>query len=93
MVSIIENDFPQSVKTTKPEGGMFLWLELPNNMSSTELFEKAYEENVAFVPGMPFYAVDAQENTLRLNYSNSDISSIEKGMKALGSLIAKSIAE
>ncbi len=87
MVEMIEKYFPQEVKTTKPEGGMFLWATLPESVSSTDIFEKAYEKNVAFVPGMPFYANENKHNTFRLNYSNSSDEAIEKGIKRLGLII------
>ncbi len=91
MVSMIEKHFPSCVKTTKPEGGMFVWVSLPSGLSAMDLFEKAYEKNVAFVPGLPFYANCECENTFRLNYSNSDNESIEKGIVILGELIKDSL--
>ncbi|HML27168.1 MAG TPA: PLP-dependent aminotransferase family protein, partial [Methanomethylovorans sp.] len=53
MVSMMAEHFPESVRYTKPEGGMFLWVTLPEGVSSLELFDLAIEENVAFVPGDP----------------------------------------
>jgi len=91
MVSMIKSSFPDCVKITEPEGGMFIWVELPKGLSAMELFERAYDKNVAFVPGTPFYAVTTDDNTLRLNYSNSNNESIEKGIKILGELIKESI--
>jgi 2-aminoadipate transaminase len=63
MINAIEKYFPKEVKFTRPEGGMFLWVTLPNNMSAMDLFHKAVEKNVAFVPGFPFYAREKVENT------------------------------
>jgi len=91
MVSMIKSSFPDCVKITEPEGGMFIWVELPKGLSAMELFERAYDKNVAFVPGTPFYAVTTDDSTLRLNYSNSNNESIEKGIKILGELIKESI--
>ena len=85
MVSLIEEQFP--------EGGMFLWITLPENLSSMELFNQAIKENVAFVPGSPFYVGGGGENTLRLNFSNSDKEKIEEGIKRLAGIINKVIAE
>ena len=62
---------PQGVQCTKPEGGMFLWVTLPEGVSSVELFDLAIKEKVAFVPGKAFYADGSGDNTLRLNYTNS----------------------
>ena len=93
MMEMIDKHFPQEVKTTNPQGGMFLWVSLPNGLSSTSLFEKAYENNVAFVPGTPFYAKDIQDNTFRLNYSNSNMEKIEKGIKRLGDILKEQITK
>lgn len=84
MVSMIKKYFPSDVKYTKPEGGMFLWVTLPDGMSSMELFEVAIKENVAFVPGEAFYSSNPEQNTLRLNFSNSNEKKIEEGIKRLG---------
>jgi 2-aminoadipate transaminase len=89
MVSMIQKYFPSNVKYTKPEGGMFLWVTLPEGMSSMELFEVAIDENVAFVPGEAFYVDNPELNTLRLNFSNSDENKIEEGIKRLGNVIKK----
>lgn len=87
MVSMIEEYFPENVKYTKPEGGMFLWVTLPEGLSSMDLFDLAIKENVAFVPGQAFYADGSGENTLRLNFSNSNEEKIEEGIKRLGKAI------
>jgi 2-aminoadipate transaminase len=87
MVSAIEQHFPDGVRYTKPEGGMFLWATLPEGISSLELFDSAARENVAFVPGAPFYVDGGGASTLRLNYSNSDEATIEEGIKRLGKAI------
>ncbi|MHC4488701.1 MAG: aminotransferase-like domain-containing protein, partial [Planctomycetota bacterium] len=79
MVSMIQKQFPEEVKFTKPEGGMFLWVTLPESLSSLRLFDLAKEENVAFVPGNAFYVDGGGNNTLRLNFSNSDEERIEEG--------------
>ncbi|AND83798.1 aminotransferase class I/II-fold pyridoxal phosphate-dependent enzyme [Clostridium tyrobutyricum] len=89
MVSMIERYFPEGIKSTKPEGGMFLWVTLPEGISSLELFDLAAKENVAFVPGDPFYVNVKGSNTLRLNYTNSDEKSIEEGIKRLARAIGK----
>ena len=87
MVSMIEEHFPENVKYTKPEGGMFLWVTLPEGLSSLDLFEIAIKENVAFVPGKAFFADGSGDNTLRLNFSNCDEEKIEEGIKRLGNAI------
>ncbi len=89
MLTAIEEFFPSEVRVTKPEGGMFLWATLPEGVVSMDLFDKAIKQNVAFVPGKPFY-VEADdyrgggENTMRLNFSNADAATIREGIKRLG---------
>jgi 2-aminoadipate transaminase len=89
MVKMIEESFPASVECTRPEGGMFLWVTLPENMSSLELFDRAIKNDVAFVPGQAFYANGGGYNTMRLNFSNSDEERIVEGIGRL----ARSIEE
>ncbi|HEX3012709.1 MAG TPA: PLP-dependent aminotransferase family protein [Methanobacterium sp.] len=91
MVSMIEEYFPENVEYTKPEGGMFLWVTLPEGLSSMDLFELAIKENVAFVPGQAFYVDGSGINSLRLNFSNSNEEQIEEGIKRLGNAIKKLI--
>lgn len=93
MISAIEKYFPKEVTFTKPEGGLFLWVTLPKNIKAIDLFYKAVKENVAFVPGFPFYAREKVENTLRLNYSNVNEKMIDIGMKTLGNLIKQMMEE
>ncbi len=84
MVRMIREHFPAGVRCSEPEGGMFLWVTLPEGFSSMDLFDMAIKEKVAFVPGRPFYVDGSGENTLRLNFSNSSEERIEDGIKRLG---------
>jgi 2-aminoadipate transaminase len=84
MVAAVERYFPDEAKCTKPEGGMFLWVTLPQGIPSLDLFELASKEHVAFVPGAPFYVDGGGTDTLRLNYSCSDEAAIEEGIRRLG---------
>lgn len=68
---------------------MFLWVTLPEGVSAMELFQLAIEENVAFVPGETFYTEDPEINTMRLNFSNSNVEEIAEGIKRLGKAIEK----
>jgi 2-aminoadipate transaminase len=92
MVKAIEKYFPKEVKITKPEGGMFLWAELPAGVSSLTLFELAIKRNVAFVPGSPFYANGGGENTMRLNYSCTNEEKIDEGIKRLADAVKELMA-
>ncbi|MCK9151279.1 PLP-dependent aminotransferase family protein [Methanobacterium alcaliphilum] len=93
MIKMIEEHFPPQVKYTQPEGGMFLWVTLPEGTSSLELFDRAIEENVAFVPGQAFFAEGNGENTMRLNFTNSDDKGIEEGIKRLGNVIKERLSQ
>jgi 2-aminoadipate transaminase len=84
MIEAIRINFPEGVGYTKPEGGMFLWITLPEDISSLDLFESAVGHKVAFVPGNPFYTYDVKTtNNLRLNFSCVDEKMIETGMLRL----------
>lgn len=83
MVQAIQKYFPENVKVTIPEGGMFLWVTLPEGQTALELFDLAAKEKVAFVPGEPFYTTEEKSRTLRLNYTNADSETIEEGIKRL----------
>jgi 2-aminoadipate transaminase len=87
MLDMIAEYFPPEVQATQPEGGMFLWLTLPEGMSALDLFNQALEFNVAFVPGEAFYTDGGGTNTLRLNYSNADEAKIQEGMLRLGEAV------
>jgi 2-aminoadipate transaminase len=89
MVQSIREYLPEGVKHTAPEGGMFLWVTLPEGVSSMDLFELALEEKVAFVPGETFYTENPERNTMRLNFSNSSEEEIVEGMKRLGNATRK----
>ncbi len=87
MMDAMDKYFPSTVKYTKPDGGMFIWVTLEEGMSALELFQKAMEVKVAFVPGDPFYTDKTNVNTLRLNYTNSSPEVIEEGIKRLGKIL------
>lgn len=87
MIGAIKEHFPPGVQCTNPEGGMFLWVTLPEGTSSMRLFEAAIAKKVAFVPGTPFYVDRKDTNTLRLNFSCSDEPTIVEGIRRLGDSI------
>jgi 2-aminoadipate transaminase len=89
MVRMVEESFPPEVRCTRPEGGMFLWMTLPDGMSALDLFERAIQEKVAFVPGQAFFTDGGGANTLRLNFSNADEERIQEGMRRLSRVFAK----
>jgi 2-aminoadipate transaminase len=87
MIDSIKKYFPKGVSCTEPEGGMFLWVTLPEGISSMELFEIALKNKVAFVPGNPFYADERNVSSLRLNFSCVDEQTIIQGIKRLADSI------
>ncbi|MDY6932522.1 MAG: PLP-dependent aminotransferase family protein [Halobacteriota archaeon] len=87
MIDAIEEHFPDGVRFTKPEGGMFIWVKLPNGSSSMKLFDAAIKNDVAFVPGVAFYAGEVENETFRLNFSNTSEEEIKEGIKRLGCII------
>lgn len=92
MLKVMEESFPEGVKYTKPEGGMFLWVTLPEGFSSLELFHRAINEKVAFVPGQAFFADGSGGNTMRLNFSNSDPERIVEGITRLSKSVKEMMA-
>jgi 2-aminoadipate transaminase len=88
MLSALTEFFPAGVKWTKPEGGMFIWVTLPAHIDSTKLLEEAIKQNVAYVPGAPFYANAPQHNTFRLSFVTVPPEKIRAGVAILGKLIA-----
>ncbi len=86
MLECLDN-FPEGVSFTRPEGGLFIWAELPGETDAVKLLGKAVEKKVAYVPGTYFYTGDNKLNTLRLNFSNSTEEQIDTGMHILCDLI------
>ena len=91
MLAEMEASFPVTCRWSKPEGGMFVWVELPEGVDATQLLAKAVAQKVAFVPGAPFYTNEGRPNTLRLNYSNSSPEQIRIGIKRLGDILTEEL--
>lgn len=87
MLDAMEKYFPENIKYTKPRGGLFIWVMLPETEDSKEILQRAIEEKVAFVPGQPFHAHGEVRNAFRLNYSNMPEDRIEEGIKRLGVIL------
>lgn len=93
MLRAMEENFPPEVTWTRPQGGLFLWVTLPEGMNCHQLFEVAIKENVAFVPGDSFYASNGHDDEgrrhFRLNFSNASPEQITEGIRRLGVAIKK----
>ena len=88
MLDAMQEHFPTGVSWTKPEGGMFIWVTLPQQVDAMKLLEQSLAARVAFVPGAPFYANDPATNTLRLSFVTVPPERIREGIAVLGKLIA-----
>ncbi len=87
MLNALEKYMPKNVKWTSPEGGMFIWITLPEDMNGDELFEAAKAEKVCFIPGSKFYPKGQEKfNVIRLNFTFADPDTIEEGVKRLARL-------
>ncbi|MBE6229776.1 MAG: PLP-dependent aminotransferase family protein [Bacteroidales bacterium] len=87
MLECLEKYMPESVRWTKPEGGLFLFVQLPEGYDTKELFKMAIDQNVAFVIGEAFFCDDSGKNTMRLNFSFMDDANIDEGIKRLATAI------
>jgi 2-aminoadipate transaminase len=93
MLAALKEHFPTSVTWNQPEGGMFIWVQLPQGMNSLTLLEKAIARHVAFVPGAPFFANNPEPNTLRLSFVTVPPEKIGRGIEILGRLIAEELQQ
>ncbi|MFL6213351.1 MAG: PLP-dependent aminotransferase family protein [Blastocatellia bacterium] len=89
MRNAIETYFPSETRWTRPEGGLFLWVELPERVNAREVFEEALKQKVAFVTGDAFFANEARHNFMRLNFSNQQPEMIEEGIKRIAGVLKR----
>jgi 2-aminoadipate transaminase len=91
MLASLEQHMPEGVEWNRPEGGMFVWVKLPKHgdkhIDTMKLLEQSIEQHVAFVPGGPFFANEAEHNTLRLSFVTVPPAKIDEGIAKLGALI------
>jgi 2-aminoadipate transaminase len=92
MVERIKAEFPPEVACTEPEGGMFLWVTLPEGCSAFDLFDLCIKEKVAFVPGEPFFVDGSGKRTMRLNFSNADPEHIVEGISRMAKAVKELLA-
>ncbi len=92
MFAALRQYFQIGASWTEPEGGMAVWLRLPERVNSNELLAQAQQQGVYFTPGPRFYAGGAQANTLRLSFTTATPAQIETGVKTLGKLVEKLMA-
>lgn len=86
-LSGMEKEFPAGASFTRPQGGLFTWVTLPQDMNARKVLELALKEHVAFVPGGAFFPSSCHENTMRINFSNMSEDRITEGIKRLGRIL------
>lgn len=89
MLESIDKYFPAGVKHTVPDGGLFTWVELREDLDAAVILQEALKENVAYVPGGSFFPNGGHPNYFRMNYSCMDEDKIVEGVKRLGKVLAK----
>ncbi|MFN2627972.1 MAG: PLP-dependent aminotransferase family protein [Gaiellaceae bacterium] len=91
LLEVLEEELPGEAAWTRPEGGYFLWLELPEAIDATELNERARAAGVAFVPGSAFFLGDRGRSTARLSFSFPSVDEIREGAHRLGGLVREAL--
>jgi len=89
MLQAFEDFMPEGTTWTRPQGGLFLWLRLPEGCNTTQMFPIAVEEKVAYVPGEPFYPNGGPSNTMRLNFSACNPETIRTGVERLARMVRR----
>lgn len=87
MMAAMEREFPKGTTWTHPQGGLFIWVTLPEGADTAKTIERAVERGVAFIPGVVFFANADRKNCLRLNFSNATDEQIETGIKLIGEVL------
>ena len=87
MISLLEKYMPQGVSWTHPDGGLFLFLTLPEHIDCVKMYDKALGAGVAYVAGSFFYSDGSHRNTMRLNFSFMSKERMEQGVQILSEVI------
>jgi 2-aminoadipate transaminase len=92
MFDALAEFFPPQAEWTRPAGGLFVWVTLPDFIDTTDLLARALRENVAFVPGEAAYLDGRGRNSMRMNFSGSDEDTIREGVRRIGEVVAEQVA-
>ncbi len=92
MLAALERHMPEEAEWTRPEGGLFVWVTLPEGVDTTKMLERALAHKVAYVPGQPFFADSSGQNTMRLSFALASVEEIEEGIRRLGKVVAEEMA-
>jgi len=87
MIDTLAKELKNGTTWSEPEGGLFLWVKLPNGISASELLPKAISAGFAYVPGKHFYSQNPDDTTLRLNFCNATEKNIVEGVKRLAAVV------
>ena len=82
---------PEEITWNEPKGGFYIWLKLPEYVSSTDIFKESVEKGVVFVTGRTFDPSSKKDDRIRLSFSNMPKDTIEKGVKILSKVIKKAL--
>jgi GntR family transcriptional regulator/MocR family aminotransferase len=93
MLAALTRHAPAEARWIPPQGGLFLWLQLPDGLSANELYPTAVEEGVSFAPGSLFFPGQREQSYLRLNFVSHPPDVIEEGVKRLGMAIMRCLAQ
>jgi 2-aminoadipate transaminase len=92
MMDALAEFFPREAEWTRPQGGMFIWVTLPDFIDTTDLLARALRDNVAFVPGAAAYLDGRGHNSMRLNFSASNSDDIREGVRRIGEVVKEQVA-
>ncbi len=89
MAKCVKESFPEGTRVVMPNGGLFMWLELPEGVDTLEMFDYVFQKNIAYVPGQFFSPDGSGRNTMRLNFSTSSEEQIERCIPILGEMVCQ----
>jgi len=92
MLDALAEFFPPEAEWTRPAGGLFIWVTLPDFIDTTDLLARALRENVAFVPGEGAYLDGRGRSSMRLNFSGSDEDAVREGVRRIGKVVSEQVA-
>ena len=91
MLAALDDHLRDLAVWTKPQGGLFIWVTLPENLDTMDMFHDALEQKVIYIPGGAFAVEGGHANTMRLNFSNVKPTAIQEGIKRLALVIRSSL--
>ncbi|MGD0386202.1 MAG: PLP-dependent aminotransferase family protein [Solirubrobacteraceae bacterium] len=92
ILDALAEHLPTVASWTHPQGGLFIWVTLPDFIDTTDLLARALAENVAFVPGEAAFADGRGQHSMRLNFSSEADDDIREGVRRIGKIVAEQVA-